>query len=137
MEPEQEIIVFQKFDNSIDANIAQSKLDAHGIPCFLTEENLSNLYPGQNFIMFNVRLHLFAKDEAYARTLMGESNMILDDDNAIACPQCKSTKIERNFPKKSIENFSSSLRILFFGIFFPEQKICRCLECDYEFEMKG
>ena len=42
-----DIVVFRHFDIAIDAHIAKSKLDAYGIPCFLTEENMANLYPDQ------------------------------------------------------------------------------------------
>jgi hypothetical protein len=37
MQEHDDIIVFQKLDNAIEANIVKSKLDAYGIPCFLTE----------------------------------------------------------------------------------------------------
>ena len=46
-----DIIVFRKFETSIDANIVKSKLDAYGIPCFLTEENMANLYPGASTLI--------------------------------------------------------------------------------------
>ena len=45
-ESDNEIVVFQHFDNAIEANIAKTKLDAFGVPCFLTEENMGGLYPG-------------------------------------------------------------------------------------------
>jgi hypothetical protein len=46
MQDRDDIIVFQGFDNVIEANITKSKLDAYGVPCFLTEENMASLYPG-------------------------------------------------------------------------------------------
>ena len=63
MEEEQdEIVVFCAFDSLIDANISKTKLDAHGIPCFLTNENMAGLYPGRNWFSVQVRLHIFKKD---------------------------------------------------------------------------
>lgn len=129
-----EIIVFKKFDNSIEANIIRTKLEAHNIPCFLTEENLANLYPGQNYMMFTVRLHLFAKDEELARSILNEGNMVVNDD-VTKCPQCQSSNVIRGFPKILSEKFSSALSILFFGIFFPKQKVYHCLECEQEFDI--
>jgi Putative prokaryotic signal transducing protein len=76
-----DIVVFRKFENSIDANIVKTKLDAYGVPCFLTEENLSNLYPGQSFLFFHVRLHLFATDVERANQIMEESNLSINDDD--------------------------------------------------------
>ncbi|MBY0435569.1 MAG: hypothetical protein K2U26_15815 [Cyclobacteriaceae bacterium] len=33
------IVVYQAYDTVMMANLAKTKLDAYGIPCFLTEEN--------------------------------------------------------------------------------------------------
>jgi hypothetical protein len=131
-----EIIVFRQFDNSIEASIVKTKLDAYGIPCFLSEENLANLYPGQSFNVFSIRLHLFAKDAEQAQQIMDESNLILDNESVNRCPCCKSVKLERDFPKKLSEGLSSSLGVLFFGVFFPKHKIFRCLDCEHEFDIR-
>lgn len=132
MEPSEEIIVFKQFDDVIEANIVKTKLDAYGIPCFLSEENLGSLYPGQHFNLFSIRLHLFAQDAERAQQILNERNLIVDRDT-VQCPQCKSIKIERDFPKRFGEKLSSSLGALFFGVFFPKHKIFRCLDCDHEF----
>src|SRR5690606_9588822 len=69
-----EIVVFMSFRDTISANLVKSKLDAYGIPCFLTEENLSNLYPGASALMNSqVRLHLFTRDVEPARLILSES----------------------------------------------------------------
>jgi uncharacterized protein YlaN (UPF0358 family) len=72
MEESDKIIVYKRFDSSIDANLAKTKLDAYGIPCFLTEENLTNLYPLQNTILFGVRLHIFSNDQNQADQILNE-----------------------------------------------------------------
>lgn len=134
MQNHDEIIVFQRFSNAIDANIAKSKLDAYGIPCFLTEENIANLYPGAGSLMnFSVRLHLFGLDADRATQIMAENNLRVEDDSFIKCPCCGSHNIERDFPKKLTLDFVDSLRYLFFGIFYPEKKVYRCSDCDAEF----
>lgn len=131
-----DIIVLQRFDNVIDANIAKSKLDAYGVPCFLTEENMANLYPGaSNMMNSNVRLHIFRHDAERAQQVMHENALSVsgDEDTVIQCPKCRSKNIERDFPKKLTESFLSSLRYLFFGIFFPDKKVYHCRDCDTEF----
>ena len=133
MYQQDEIIVFKQFDNSIEASIAKTKLDAYGILCFLTEENLANLYPGQNFMLFSIRLHLFANDAERATQIMDESNLVLND-TITKCPNCKSDKIERDFPKKLITTLSFILAVISFGIFFPQQKVYHCLACAHEFD---
>jgi hypothetical protein len=123
------IIVFRQFDTVIDANIAKTKLDAYGIPCFLTEENMSNLYPGQRFLAFKVRLHLFAKDEEQASKILQEISLTSDADTTSQCPKCNSTRIVRDFPKQVRE----TLAFIFFGILLPHKKVSHCLDCDNEF----
>jgi hypothetical protein len=123
------IIVFRHFDTVIDANIAKTKLDANDVPCFLTEENMSNLYPGQPFFAFKVRLHLFAQDEERAHQVLSDIELTSDADSSFSCPKCNSFRIMRDFPKQSGE----SLTILFFGVLFPHRKVNHCLDCDNEF----
>lgn len=127
------IVVFRTFRDTISANIVKSKLDAYAIPCFLTEENLSNLYPGASALMNSqVRLHLFARDVDAAIQVLAESNLVLHD-SVTRCPVCHSTDIERDFPKSHYETTWSALRCIFLGIFSPEKKVYRCGNCDYEF----
>lgn len=80
MEEQDDIIVFKRFENAIEANIIKTKLDAYGVPCFLTEENLANLYPTQNMLAIGVRLHLFAKDVEWAKSVLAENNLSIDDE---------------------------------------------------------
>ena len=134
MQDHDDIVVLQRFDNVIEANIAKSKLDAYGIPCFLTEENMASLYPGaSNMMNSNVRLHIFRHDVERAQQLMTENALSVNDDTILQCPKCRSKNIERDFPKKLTESFWSSLRYLFFGIFFPDKKVYRCRDCETEF----
>ena len=129
MENNDHIVVFRQYENAIDANIAKSKLDAYGIPCFLTEENMSNLYPGPNMFSIKVRLHIFDYDKERAEQILKEGNLSVDTGSTTRCPKCSSARIERTFPKKSAD----SIKYLFFGVLFPDEKINHCLDCDTEF----
>ena len=134
MQDRDDIVVLQRFGNVIEANIAKSKLDAYGVPCFLTEENMASLYPGaSNMMNSNVRLHIFRHDVERARQVMSENALSINDDSILQCPKCKSKNIERDFPQKLTESFLSSLRYLFFGIFYPDKKVYRCSDCNTEF----
>jgi hypothetical protein len=86
-EPEEKIVVLRAYDTVVEANLAKTKLDAYGIPCFLTDENFTGWYPVRNSVFPGVRLHIFEKDH-------DEAAMILDGDKNqpgfIACPQCGS-----------------------------------------------
>jgi hypothetical protein len=124
-----EIVVFQHYDTAMDAHIAKSKLDAYGIPCFLTEENMANLYPGQSLYAFKIRLHIFAADRERAVQVLTSEKLSVDAEASVACPQCQSHHIERAFPKKDADN----LIFLLFGVFLPHKKINHCIDCGHEF----
>ena len=66
------IIIYKAFDTVIQANLAKTKLDAYGIPCFLTGETFTNLYPLRNDIFPGVRLHIFEKDKEQADDVLRE-----------------------------------------------------------------
>ncbi len=131
MEEQDEIVVLQIFENSIDANIAQTKLDAHGIQCFLTEENIANLFPVQSTKLFGVRLHVFSNDKDQARQILNEQIFIDREENS--CPRCQSGKIEIEYSRK----LSSRIITLMIGfllfIGFPMPKVYRCQDCEHEF----
>jgi hypothetical protein len=132
METTNEIIVYASFDSAIEGSLAKAKLDAFGIPCFLTEENMSALYPGQQNFAIQVRLHVFKKDiEEVSGILMNVAST--HDATDLACPKCSSRKIEREFPKRLLLEPISSIVVMFFGVFFPEKKVSHCLDCDNEF----
>jgi hypothetical protein len=72
MDKPEKIIIYSSFDNVIAANIAKTKLDAFGIPCFLTEENFTSLYPLQNDIFPGVRLHIFESDTDHVKEILND-----------------------------------------------------------------
>ncbi|MGE0588489.1 MAG: DUF2007 domain-containing protein [Cyclobacteriaceae bacterium] len=64
MEERDKIVVYASFDTTVEANLAKTKLDAYGIPCFLSDENFVSLYPIRNELFPGVRLHIFEKDKS-------------------------------------------------------------------------
>lgn len=72
-EEHDEIIVLKQFHDSIEANIAKTKLDAFGIPCFLSGENMAGLYPGQQVAPFPIRLHVFERDREQAFQILADN----------------------------------------------------------------
>jgi hypothetical protein len=129
MQVRNEIIVFFQFDSGIDASIAKAKLDAYGVPCFLTEENMASLY--QQALGIKVRLHIFEKDREEATRVLFEAQAL--EPGETTCPKCHATSFERDFPKKMSEEFTGALKVMFFGVFMPEKKIFRCQQCEHEF----
>lgn len=70
MESSEKIVVYAVYDSVIDANLIKSKLDAYGFPCFLTDENISSLYPLPGNSFSGTRLHVFERDVFEIKTLL-------------------------------------------------------------------
>ena len=71
MDTPDKIVVFAVYDSVIDANIIKTKLDAYGIPCFLTDENISSLYPLLGNSFSGARLHVFENDVDQVKLILG------------------------------------------------------------------
>lgn len=70
------IIELNAYSTVVMANLAKTKLDSYGIPCFLTDENFVNLYPGiQNDIFPGVRLYVLKQDHDRAIEVLKEDGM--------------------------------------------------------------
>jgi hypothetical protein len=73
MDKPEKIVVYAVYDSVIDANIIKTKLDAYGIPCFLTDENISSLYPLPGNSFSGARLHVFERDVEQIKELLSSS----------------------------------------------------------------
>ncbi|MBX2896473.1 MAG: DUF2007 domain-containing protein [Cyclobacteriaceae bacterium] len=124
---EDKIIVFDAYDTVVAANLVKTKLDAFGIPCFLTDENFVGLYPIRNEVFPGIRLHIFEKDRAQVKE-------ILKDEISIehACPVCQSTEIVFEPSRKSLTTYVMAEILM--GLFLPVKKVYRCQACKREFE---
>jgi hypothetical protein len=70
--PDRKVVVYGAFRSVIEANLAKTKLDAYGIPCFLTDEHLASLYPLAYLAAGHVRLHIFEDDRARVKEILEE-----------------------------------------------------------------
>jgi hypothetical protein len=121
------IIVFDAYDTVVAANLVKTKLDAFGIPCFLTDENFVGLYPIRNEVFPGIRLHIFEKDKTQVKEILKEETAIIR-----ACPACRSTDIVYEPSGKSITTYVISEILM--GLFLPVKKVYRCEDCKREFE---
>jgi|SRR5882762_5882682 len=105
IESQEKIIVFRAYDTVIEANLAKTKLDAYGVPCFLTDEHFVNLYPIRNDIFPGVRLHIFEKDLAEVENLLEKA----EPPETLVCPHCGSHSWE---PMSAWRKIYNSLLLL-------------------------
>ena len=67
------IIVFKKYESALAANLAKTKLDAYGIPCFLSNETISAMYALPYMKGMEVSLHIFKNDHTQAEEILASS----------------------------------------------------------------
>ncbi len=134
MEAEEKIIVFESYDNVIMANLVKTKLDAYGIPCFLTGENFTSLYPISNDIFPGARLHIFEKDLPSVKEILAEGKP--SGPRAVfQCPRCLSRNVVFEESEKGYLGrlFVSVFRFLMAMNPLPRTKNYHCNECGMEF----
>jgi DNA-directed RNA polymerase subunit RPC12/RpoP len=119
------IIVFDAYDTVVAANLVKTKLDAFGIPCFLTDEYITSLYPIRNDIFPGIRLHIFEQDLQRAKEIMSDIKPIVR-----RCPECRSKEIEYSPRQRNLID----LIVISLGIILPVKEVYRCKDCKREFD---
>ena len=126
MHEQDPIIVFKTYYSLIDANIVKAKLDAFGIPCFLSEENLTFLTTP--LLSGGIRLHLFENDrEQASEILLGDLVRKSEEDDLPSCPTCRSKRILN----VSGEQFNPAKVVKYF---LQLSKRHYCVDCEAEFD---
>ena len=94
------IIVFDSYYEPLAAHLARTKLEAAGIPCFLTNENLVSLNRMYSPAAGGVRLHIYARDAAQAAEVLREPVVMqavrggqAEPADALTCPRCGSADV--------------------------------------------
>jgi hypothetical protein len=116
------IIVFRTFDSLIDANIIKTKLDAYGIPCYLTGEHVTHLTTP--LLSGGIQLHIFEQDKDRVEELVQHELTISDD--LISCPKCHSKRI------LSATKEPGPGRVVHFLLQLSKRHYC--LDCETEFD---
>lgn len=127
---EDKIIVFDSYDTVMAANLVKTKLDAYGIPCFLSDEHFVGLYPIRNEIFPGVRLHVFEKDRDRIKEILGEQ--VTEEIEVLHCQFCQSLDIKMEAPKKGL--LTNLITTILLGLFLHPKNIYRCQDCLKEFE---
>ncbi|MGI4740552.1 MAG: DUF2007 domain-containing protein [Janthinobacterium lividum] len=97
------IIVLDSYYEPLAAHLARTRLEAAGIPCFLTNENLVSLNRMYSPAAGGVRLHVYQRDAAQAAEVLREPPVMQATRGGLAeadtapestdsqpCPRCGS-----------------------------------------------
>ncbi|MBV8389872.1 MAG: DUF2007 domain-containing protein [Mucilaginibacter sp.] len=80
MQKDDEIVTFRTFYNPMEAEIIRTRLEANGIPSFITDESLGAMYPVYNQGGGGIKLKVFAKDVERSEEILSEENPLSDED---------------------------------------------------------
>ncbi len=126
-ETPEKIVVLEKFGDQVSAGLAKSKLDAYGVPCFLTNENLVALYPMRDTFQ-QARLHVFESDVPYAREIL--SDVV---ESSYRCPHCNSNRVELA-PSKHSKGWPTIFAAFSFLFTPTPHNVFQCLDCGRELD---
>ena len=94
------IIVLDSFYEPVAAHLARTRLEAAGIPCFLTNENLVTLNRMYSAVAGGVRLHVYQRDAAQAAEVLRELPPMRaerggepEQASGLRCPRCHSGEV--------------------------------------------
>jgi len=98
---QENIIVLDSYYEPLAAHLARTKLEAAGIPCFLTNENLVSLNRMYSPVAGGVRLHVYQRDAAQAAEVLRELPVMQAVPGGLAeptatteqCPRCGSVEV--------------------------------------------
>jgi hypothetical protein len=77
MQKEEEIVTFETYYDPMLAQIIRTKLEANGIPCFITDENLGVLYPVYNQGGGGIKIKVFARDLEKCKEIVADEPGLL------------------------------------------------------------
>lgn len=105
---QENIIVLDSYYEPVVAHLARTKLEAAGIPCFLTNENLVSLNRMYSPVAGGVRLHVYQRDAAQAAEVLREPPVMQAVPGGLAeptqpaaaatCPRCGSADVAGEAP---------------------------------------
>lgn len=135
------IITFESYYDPMLAHIIRSRLEANGIPCFITDENILGGSPLYNNTLGGVKLKVFEKDVERCREILAAEGDLHEDDHFevdnvnntyVVCPFCASTNISSIVKNEDETGMLNSFVNLINP--FSIQKNWHCNNCLQDFE---
>jgi hypothetical protein len=144
MTKDDKIITFESYYDSMLAHIVRSKLEANGIPCFITDENTIGANPLYNQAVGGIKVKIFERDLQRCREILAtegdlheQDHFEIDDETNtyVVCPYCASTNVRNIAEKKDDGEWSALLGSLSNLINpFHTGKNWHCFNCQQDFE---
>ena len=140
------VIFLESYYEPMAANLARTRLEAAGIPCFLSNEHLVSIMPLYSPITGGVRLHVHQRNAAAALEVLttvtvplatgpDEDSFAADAPDPVAprCPECGSPDVAFGAATRNTYGFWSGLLSVLLR--FPVRgKRFHCFHCGHEFK---
>ncbi|GJM63808.1 DUF2007 domain-containing protein [Persicobacter diffluens] len=114
-------------DQSVEAHLIKSRLEAAGIYCDLHHEHVSNLVSHPGLMGAGIRIMVMEVDYEAALAFLDPH-----PDARISCPNCKSTRVE-NLPPKGGRLLNFLMMLAGMIILTGQKSAYRCEDCQAEF----
>lgn len=129
-------ITIAAFQYSSEAQIIKGRLEAEGVPVFLSDNYTIDTDPLVSNAIGGVKLKIYTEDREKAQEVLKNINKYALDDNGdpINCPNCSSTEVELF---TNIKNFKALFLFLFSFLLnalpIYQKQDYYCLNCRREF----
>jgi len=146
------IVLFETYYNPIEASIVKERLIANGIPCFLSDDNMITVNPLYNQALGGVKLRLFNRDVASAKSILQDEDVqihldqisitdqqemlteVVAEDSEV-CPICGSDNVGYvQATKRRFGIFTIIISFLLMVYPFSTRKTHHCFSCGHEFD---
>ena len=74
MNDKEKLITIYRCGTNVEASIIRDLLENEGIPCMLTNETISTIYPIGNSLLGEIQILVFEKDSERALAIIEEGN---------------------------------------------------------------
>jgi hypothetical protein len=143
---QENIIVLDSYYEPVAAHLARTKLEAAGIPCFLTNENLVSLNRMYSPVAGGVRLHVYQRDATQAAEILREPAVMRAVPGGLAepatqgslattCPRCGSHEVAAAETPAEPLGAASWLATLLARLrhYFAQGQIHHCFNCGLDY----
>lgn len=137
------VVFLESYYEPMAANLARTRLEAAGIPCFLSNEHLVSLLPLYSPITGGVRLHLRQRDVAAALEILRDKQPVMavlpvempapDAAKGSYCPQCGSDDVAYGPATRNTYSFWSGLLSILLRYPVRSNRF-HCFHCGHEFK---
>ena len=74
MNDKEKLVTIYRCGTNVEASIIRDLLENEGIPCMLTNETISTIYPIGNSLLGEIQVLVFEKDSEKALAIIEEGN---------------------------------------------------------------